>query len=32
MLQRLILAADDRIVRRLDPTSPGWDAHFSVTQ
>jgi hypothetical protein len=32
MLQRLILAADDRIVRRLDPISSGWDVHFSVTQ
>ncbi|CAB3774444.1 hypothetical protein [Paraburkholderia humisilvae] len=28
MLERLSTRADDAIVRRLDPDSPQWDAHF----
>ena len=32
MLERLILAADSRIVRRLDPDAPEWMSYFTVTQ
>jgi hypothetical protein len=32
MLERLILAADDRITAKLDPTSPKWDTYFNVTR
>ncbi|AGW92088.1 hypothetical protein [Ralstonia pickettii] len=28
MLERLIVRADDAIVRRLDPDSPDWDTYF----
>ena len=28
MLERLIMRADDAIVRRLEPSSPEWDAYF----
>ena len=28
VLERMILAADDRIVRKLDPSSPEWEAYF----
>ena len=30
MLERLILRADDAIVRRLDPDSEHWDQYFNV--
>ena len=32
MLERLITAAHDRIVRRPDPDTPAWAADFDVTQ
>jgi len=32
MLEQLITAADGRITKRLDPTSPEWTAYFSVTE
>jgi hypothetical protein len=31
MLEQLVTAADERISRRLDPTSPAWAAYFSGT-
>lgn len=32
MLERLIVAADDKITAKLDPKSHAWDAYFNVTQ
>jgi hypothetical protein len=30
MLERLIVAADDTITAKLDPTSPAWESYFRV--
>ena len=30
MLERLVMRADDAIVRRLDPDSTQWDAYFNA--
>lgn len=32
MLERLIVRADDAIVRRLDPDSERWDSYFNATR
>jgi hypothetical protein len=32
MLERLIVRADDTIVRRLDPDSEQWDSYFNATR
>lgn len=32
MLERLIVRADDAIVRRLDPDSERWDSDFNATR
>jgi hypothetical protein len=32
MLERLIVRADDAIVRRLDPDSEQWDSYFNATR
>jgi len=31
MVERLITAADERIVRRLEPDTPEWASYFRVT-
>jgi hypothetical protein len=31
MLERLITAADERIIKRLDPDTPGWNDYLGVT-
>ena len=32
MLERLIVRADDTIVRQLDPDSEQWDSYFNTTR
>ncbi|MFP3248153.1 MAG: hypothetical protein RXR20_26945 [Paraburkholderia sp.] len=32
MLERLIVRADDAIIRRLDPDSEQWDSYFDATR
>ena len=32
MLEQLIVQADDRIVRRLEPGTPHWDTYFGMRQ
>jgi hypothetical protein len=32
LLERLIMRADDAIVRRLDPDTPQWDRYFTTSR